>query len=398
MPRRALRRPSGDTRLLAQALVLAAVVAGTSGFAALHKQVVLEVDGSRTAVSAFGRTVGDVLSARGVVVGARDVVVPSLDSAVSDDSLVVVRHARQVQVQVDGVDREVWTTARTVGDVVADLGLRADARTSASRGSALGRDMLRVSTQKTVRVAVDGATRSVLTSGATVREALARAGVVLGEHDLVSVPLDAPAVDGLVVMVTRVTTVIATETTPVPFSTVRTDDASLAKGTEVVSVRGRTGSHVVTFESYRAGASGDAAGVEVGRSVLAESQVVAPVDEVVKVGTRVAPTVPVGPPVEPGTARAVGLQLTLARGWPESEFTCLDALWSRESGWRVNAANSSSGAYGIPQALPGSKMASVGADWQTNPATQITWGLNYIAGRYATPCGAWASFQVKNWY
>ncbi len=395
VPRRAKSRPSGDVRLIAQALVLAAVVAGTSGFAALHKQLVLEVDGTRTDVSAFGRTVGDVLSAQGIEVEARDVVVPSLDAAVADDALIVVRRARQVEVQVDGVDRQVWTTAQTVGGVVDELGLRADARTSAARSSALGRDMLRVSTPKTVRVAVDGTTQVVLTSGSTVREALSSAGVVLGEHDLVSVPLDTAAVDGLVVMVTRVTTVIATETSTVPFSTVRQDDPTLAKGSEVVSVKGRTGSHTVTFESYRAGG---ASGVEVGRTVLAESLLAAPVDEVVKVGTKVAPTVPVGPPVEPGTSRAIGLELTLARGWSESEFACLDALFSRESGWRVNASNSSSGAYGIPQALPGSKMASVGADWQTNPATQITWGLNYIAGRYGTPCGAWASFQVKNWY
>ena len=398
MPRRALHRPPGDARLVAQALVLAAVVAGTSGFAALHKQVVLEVDGTRSSVSAFGRTVGDVLSAQGVVVDSRDVVVPSLDAAVSDDTLVVVRHARQVEVQVDGVDREVWTTAQTVGGVIEDLGLRTDARTSAARSSALGRDMLRVSTPKTVRVAIDGNTLSVESSGTTVREALGTAGVVLGEHDLVSVPLDAAAVDGLVVMVTRVTSVIATESTAVPFATVRRDDPTLAKGSEAVSVKGRPGSHLVTFVSYRAGASGGSAGIEVGRTVLAESQVVAPVDQVVKVGTRVAPSVPTGPPVEPGTSRAIGLELTLARGWSASEFACLDALWTRESGWRVNAANSSSGAYGIPQALPGTKMASVGADWQTNPATQITWGLNYISGRYGTPCGAWAAFQVKNWY
>jgi hypothetical protein len=74
------------------------------------------------------------------------------------------------------------------------------------------------------------------------------------------------------------------------------------------------------------------------------------------------------------------------------------ALWNRESGWNVYASNAGSGAYGIPQALPGSKMGSVGADWATNPATQITWGLNYVQGRYGTPCGAWASFQSKGWY
>jgi SLT domain-containing protein len=71
-------------------------------------------------------------------------------------------------------------------------------------------------------------------------------------------------------------------------------------------------------------------------------------------------------------------------GWGDDQFACLVSLWNKESGWRVNAANSS-GAYGIPQALPGSKMASAGADWETNPATQIAWGMGYIAGRYGTP-------------
>jgi hypothetical protein len=73
-------------------------------------------------------------------------------------------------------------------------------------------------------------------------------------------------------------------------------------------------------------------------------------------------------------------------------------LWNKESGWRVNAYNSGSGAYGIPQALPGSKMASAGADWQTNAATQIKWGLGYIKGRYGTPCGAWGHSQSVGWY
>ena len=87
-----------------------------------------------------------------------------------------------------------------------------------------------------------------------------------------------------------------------------------------------------------------------------------------------------------------------ARGWASSEFDCLVALWSKESGWRVNAYNASSGAYGIPQALPGSKMATAGADWETNAATQIEWGLGYIQGRYGTPCGAWAHSQDVGWY
>ncbi len=100
---------------------------------------------------------------------------------------------------------------------------------------------------------------------------------------------------------------------------------------------------------------------------------------------------------DPGSAQAIAQQMVSARGWGSDQYNCLVSLWNKESGWRVNAYNPS-GAYGIPQALPGSKMATAGADWQTNPATQITWGLNYISGVYGTPCAAWGHSQSVNWY
>ncbi|MEV5042484.1 phage tail tip lysozyme [Microbacterium sp. LMI1x-1-1.1] len=100
----------------------------------------------------------------------------------------------------------------------------------------------------------------------------------------------------------------------------------------------------------------------------------------------------------PGSAQAIAYDMVTARGWGDSEFACLVALWKKESGWRVNAYNASSGAYGIAQATPGRKMSSAGSDWQTNPATQITWGLGYIQGRYGTPCGAWGKSQRSGWY
>ncbi|HEX5089808.1 MAG TPA: lytic transglycosylase domain-containing protein [Nocardioides sp.] len=84
-------------------------------------------------------------------------------------------------------------------------------------------------------------------------------------------------------------------------------------------------------------------------------------------------------------------------GWSQDQFGCLDSLWMRESHWNVHAANPS-GAYGIPQALPGSKMASAGDDWRDNAVTQIKWGLGYIADRYGSPCGAWAHSQGHGWY
>ncbi|SDT69605.1 lytic transglycosylase domain-containing protein [Actinoplanes derwentensis] len=97
-------------------------------------------------------------------------------------------------------------------------------------------------------------------------------------------------------------------------------------------------------------------------------------------------------------SRKIGCALTLTAGFGIAEFPCLNELWDHESGWNYKAENRSSGAYGIPQSLPGSKMASAGADWKTNPATQIKWGLGYIKGRYKTPCGAWNNFQQNGNY
>ena len=104
-----------------------------------------------------------------------------------------------------------------------------------------------------------------------------------------------------------------------------------------------------------------------------------------------------GAPANPSAAQAIARDMLLARGWGDDQFGCLVELWNHESGWNVYASNPS-GAYGIPQALPGSKMATAGADWQTNPATQISWGLGYITGRYGTPCGAWDTFNSQGWY
>jgi len=100
----------------------------------------------------------------------------------------------------------------------------------------------------------------------------------------------------------------------------------------------------------------------------------------------------------PGTAQSIAYNLLPSFGFnAKQQFGCLNNIWSRESGWRVTAANAS-GAYGIPQALPGSKMASAGPDWQTNATTQIKWGLGYIKDRYGTPCDAWAFWEGHGWY
>jgi len=99
-----------------------------------------------------------------------------------------------------------------------------------------------------------------------------------------------------------------------------------------------------------------------------------------------------------GTPKEVAMNLLPDHGWGEGQFSCLEKLWNKESRWRVDADNPSSSAYGIPQALPGSKMSAYGKDWRTNPVTQIKWGLDYIETIYGSPCSAWGHSQAKGWY
>jgi hypothetical protein len=96
--------------------------------------------------------------------------------------------------------------------------------------------------------------------------------------------------------------------------------------------------------------------------------------------------------------RTIAKALLSEFGFGQDQFGCLDSLWTRESGWNPSADNPTSSAYGIPQALPGSKMASAGSDWATNPVTQIRWGLGYIADRYGSPCSAWGHSQATGFY
>jgi hypothetical protein len=110
------------------------------------------------------------------------------------------------------------------------------------------------------------------------------------------------------------------------------------------------------------------------------------------------PTARATAPAASGSPQSIAQAMLGSFGWSSGQLSCLQPLWAGESGWSVTASNPSTGAYGIPQALPGSKMASAGADWQTNAATQIRWGLGYIKSTYGSPCAAWSHEQSAGWY
>lgn len=386
------RRGPQAPRLLAQALVLTTLAGGTTAFTTLHKTVTIEVNGDLQTVTAFGRTVDDVLDGHLVEVGASDQVYPVGSAAVRDGDLIVVRTLKDLQVEIDGEMLTVASTALTVGEMLDELGARTEgASVSASRSEALGRSPLKITTLKHLTVSIDGQVIERATSAATVRDVLDDLGVVLNPGDVVSPALDELPTDGQVISVGRVAGSTTTVTEVLPYAVEETQDPKLVVGQRVVKQAGRVGQATTTYDVALVD------GVEAARTVVAQQVTVEPRTEIVHVGTLELPD-PTTVVVDPGSARALGQAMALERGYGADEFACLERLWTKESNWNVTAENPSSGAYGIPQSLPGTKMASVAADWRTNAATQITWGLNYIEGRYGTPCGAWAKSQASGWY
>ncbi|MGM0385197.1 MAG: G5 domain-containing protein [Actinomycetota bacterium] len=289
---------------------------------------------------------------------------------------------------------------------IAALSLDLRDQQFSSRSALAGRLALEQVPAVALSIAVDGTTIEHSTRAASLADALAEAGITLDADDIASAALAGSVHDGMSVTIQRVEVAEVTEQVVDTHETKRVETDSLMVGTEKITTEGVDG---VASHTYRVTMID---GVEVSREVLVSAVASERVDEVVAVGTKKpapapapapatrapAPYVPVSAPVSPGSNRALGQSMAAARGWTGSQWTCLDSLWQRESGWNHLAMNPSSGAYGIPQSLPGSKMATVAADWRTNPATQITWGMNYIASRYGTPCGAWSHSEINNWY
>ncbi|MDR1428307.1 MAG: ubiquitin-like domain-containing protein [Bifidobacteriaceae bacterium] len=394
------RRRARRWRGVAKVGVIAMVGGGIGGIASQHKPVTLVLVGERTTLTTLASSVSGLLKERGIEVSERDLVVPSPTAPVPRDGDVVVRTARELELEIDGRSERVWTTAATVEDALADVGVRAqDVSLSVSRSAAVERlsAPVEVRTPKEFVAQVDGEALTTVTDAATVGEALGELGVAVGEADVVSVPLTETAADGMTVAVTRSTAQDGTEIVTDAFDVIEEEDPTLLKGEKKVETKGRAGERIVTYTATMV------EGTEVDREVITEVVVTTPRSEVVKIGTKEPPKPAVAPKasipnvsvaVTAGSAKAIARDLVPQ----DDQFKCLVALWDRESHWNTTAANKYSGAYGIPQALPGSKMASAGDDWRTNPKTQIKWGLGYIKGRYDTPCGAWSAFQSKGWY
>ncbi|MDI3386613.1 ubiquitin-like domain-containing protein [Streptomyces sp. B-S-A8] len=285
--KRSAERPEVLRRLLPQALVVAFLAGGTTAFVAKDKAVQLSIDGRPRTLHTFADDVGELIADEGLAPGAHDSVAPAPDTPLTSGDEVVIRYGRLLRLTLDGERRQVWTTARTVEGALRRLGVRVQgAYLSVDRSQRIARDglELRVRTERTVTVMADGRERTIRTNAATVREAVAEAGISLRGQDTTSVPPDSFPRDGQTLTVLRVTGSREVREEPIAFDVQRTDDATLYRGTEVVERAGRQGARRVTYELRTVN------GVRQ-RPRRVDSQVVrAPRTQRVLVGTRPLPT------------------------------------------------------------------------------------------------------------
>lgn len=424
--------------------VLAGVVGGTSAWAITDKAVAVSVDGQVRTVHTRAGTVGGALEQAHLSVAAHDAIAPAVTAPVHDGSKVILLRGRELHLTIDAQRRDVWTTATTVSTALSELGYGTGKAVSVSRSARLPLTPTQITllTPKHVSVQVDRRALALITTETTVDDALRAAHVTLGPNDTVSAALFTPIADGQVLTVKRVRLETKTHKIKLPFTKkVEKDDKRLV-GTTIIDQHGKRGSSTQTFQFIYVD------GLLAGKRLLSTVMTKKPVTQITKVGTKKKPVAvdkpksksksksdkksssssskksnsdkksssqsnsdkksskksssgarngSSAPKSSGGSPKAIAAGLVNDRGWGDSQYTCLVKLWNRESGWRVHAHNGS-GAYGIPQALPGSKMSSAGPNWQDNAATQIKWGLGYISNRYGNPCGAWGHSQSHGWY
>lgn len=340
-----------------------------------------------------GDTIADALNEAGVTLDERDAVEPALDEKmIATEYKVNIYRARPVTV-IDGATRQkVMTAYQTPEQIVEDVGI--DLHTEDDALMTRSDDL--VSSGAGLEIEIDRATPFDLTlygsqtdartQGETVREMLDEKGIVLGANDKVSPLLDAPLTEGLAVKVWREGRQTVTVEEKIAFSTEQIRDGDRPIGYNAVQTPGKDGSRKVTYEVEIKD------GKEIARKEIASLTILEPVKQVEVIGAKSSN--PTGT-ANPTGNKALGQRLMLEAGFGMDQWGCLEALWTKESGWNEFADNPTSDAYGIPQALPGSKM---GPGWESDPAVQINWGLGYIKGRYGTPCNAWNFQQSRGWY
>ena len=339
-------------------------------------------------------TLGEALKLAGIEISAgHDVVEPSLDSElVASNYSINIYRARPITV-VDGVVKKNITTAEQTPERIAKaagITIYSEDQTDFSAPSDIlsngSSQVMSIDRATVVQFTLYGKHAEVRTRATTVEEFLKEKSIKIGANDYLSVDKGQAISTGMAIELWREGKQTVTVEEEIDFEIEKVQDANREVGYREVKTPGVKGKRNATYEIEMKN------GQEASRTEIASVTIEEPKKQVEIIGAKL-PT-----PTNPTEAQAIGKEMMLAAGFGEDQWGCLYNLWMRESGWRTTAGNVSSGAYGIPQSLPASKMAAFGDDYLTNPRTQIAWGLSYIKGRYGTPCGGWSAFQAKGWY
>ena len=338
--------------------------------------------GQKTSFKTNAKTVREALKAQKINFSKEDSVEPGLDEELTGAEYSInIYRAKPVVIEDGELKTKILTAAQTPHQIAEKAGLNVhneDKLAFEESGNILedgSINTLKITRAKEISVDLFGKTESFRTQAKTVEDFLKEKKIVLGKDDGISIDLKTQISNGLNFRIWRNGKQTLTVEEPTDFQTETIQDANKDSGYKEIKEAGEKGTKSVTYEVEMQN------GKEISRKKINETEIKAAKKQVVIVGTKTS--LPAGSHTDWMSAAGISAK----------DQGIANAIISQESGWQVTIMNKSSGAYGIPQALPGSKMASAGADWQTNPITQLKWMNSYVIGRYKS----WqAAYEFKN--
>lgn len=349
--------------------------------------ITVHTDGVTKTIATNATTVKDALERLGTPLGENDKTEPAADQQIRGSEFTInVYRARPISV-VDGANSYTIMTAQRSGkEIATEAGFttnqedqfafeRSDDPTLATPGT-----QMVIKRAKNITFDLYGTSTSLTTHEDSVGDLLKERQVNLDANDEVNVPLFTKVTEGMTVSITQIDKNVQTIEEVAPFTTQQIQDVNQPLTYKKVKTAGVNGKKLVTYEITSRN------GQESEKKPVKEVVTLQPITEVMTVGAR------------PFNANVSGEKSTImsAAGISPSDYDYVDYIIGRESGWRVNASNGRT--WGLCQALPGSKMSSAGADWQTNPVTQMKWCNGYAVGRYGSWAGAYAAWQRQHWW
>jgi len=354
-------------------------------------------EGKKRTVTTRAKSVGELLERLDVELVEEDLIEPSRETPILEDNTHVnIYKARSVQL-VDG-DRvlTVFTAQRAPRLVAADAGVKLLPEDEAkfepvesSKLESAATEQLTIYRSVEVKLNLYGVVKEIRSTALTVQDLLEEGKIMPSDGETVQPDLESSIESGMLVSVNRPGVKALAVSEPIPFEILTKDDASIQAGKTQIEQEGVEGEKAVIYEITE-----DDQGNEISRQQIQVVTLKQPVNRIVLRGTKI-----IAPRFDSGTSvSADKVALMSAAGIAASDYGFVDFIVQHESNWRPGAVNSSSGAYGLCQSLPASKMASAGADYLTNPVTQLRWCSGYATGRYGSWAGAYGAWLAQGWW